>query len=201
MPGLYTGIADAADNRASIVGGALSVVTTAGSGVATYNGADPTWTGVYVHALVDSPGVVAATRYLSVFNPVGSGKIAIALGFTVSSYSTGSVTGVTSMFASRHSTASGGTTIAANAVQRFVTSMPDPVSVVRVNNPTVTTTGTPLLGLVPVIGGVAGVGAVVIPPPGPGFAFLPGDGVVFQVTTGDTQQRWNLQYIWAEKPV
>lgn len=167
----------------------------------TYPIIDPSWTGVYFHALVDSPGTVAANQYLSVFNPVASGKIIIALGLTAGSYSGGTVTGPTSMRAGRITSSTGGTQIVASAVNRFSTAMANPVSIVRIGNPTVVSAGTPLIGITPVIGPGANVGAVVIPPPGPAFAALPGEGISFSVPVGDVNQFWNLQFIWAEKPI
>lgn len=169
------------------------------SPLGTFSSVDPSWTGVYFHALVDSPGVVASTNYLSVFNPVGSGKIAIALGFITGSYSTASVTNVQSLTAFRISAASVGTQIAASAVNRFLTSFPNPSSEVRVANPTVTTTSSKMIGIVPVIGTGAQTGTTVTPTPGASFVFLPGEGIVFNIPQGDTDQLWNMQYIWAEK--
>lgn len=169
--------------------------------VSTYAGIDPSWTGVYFHAVVDAAGTVASNNYLSVFNPVGSGKIAIALGFIAGSYSTATVTGAQSLTAFRTTAASAGTQITAPNVSRFLTAFPNPASEVRVGNPTATTTGNKMIGIVPVIGGGAQTGTTVAPTPGASFVFLPGEGIVFNVPAGDTDQFWNMQYVWAEKPL
>lgn len=169
------------------------------SSISTFPGSDPTWTGVYFHSIVDAPGTVATNNYLAILNPSGSGKIAIALGFITSSYSTGSVTAVQSLTAFRTTAQSVGTLVAASAVNRFVTTFPNPSSEVRTGNPTVTTTGSKMIGLAPVIGGTAGNGPAVMPTPGASFVFQPGQGIVFNVPAGDVQQFWNMQYIWAEK--
>ena len=169
--------------------------------LSTFSGVDPTWTGVYFHANVDDPGTTTSNNYLSVFNPIGSGKIAIALGFSAGSYSLNSVTTPSSLRAFRTSAASAGTQIAAASVNRFATAFANPVCEVRTGNPTTTNTnGTnPMIGIPMVVGNGAQNGQTVSPTPGASFIFLPGEGIVFNVPTGDTDVRWDLQYIWAEK--
>lgn len=167
--------------------------------ISTYAGMDPTWTGVYFHAIVDAVGTVTSNNYLSVFNPIGSGKIAIALGFMAGSYSVAAVTSVTSLTAYRITASSAGTLTTAANVNRFLTTFPDPVSEVRSGNPTVTTVGSKMIGIPPAIGDKANANSLVAPTPGASFVFLPGQGIVFNVPQGDTDQLWNLQYIWAEK--
>lgn len=169
--------------------------------IPTFTGVDPSWTGVYFHALVDVAGTVASNNYLSVLNPVGSGKIAIALGFITSNYSGASVTGAQSLRAFRTSAHSGGTDITAANVNRFFTAFPDPVAQVKVGNPATTNTNAtnPMIGIPPALGVQAQTPSVVAPTPGASFVFLPGEGIVFNVPAGDADQLWNMQYIWAEK--
>lgn len=169
--------------------------------IPTFTGIDPTWTGVYFHANVDDPGVALSNNYLSVFNPVGSGKIAIALGFSASSYSLNTITTPSSLRAFRTSAASGGTQTTAANINRFATAFPNPVCEVRTGNPTTTNTNgsNPMIGIPMVVGNGAQNGQVVAPTPGASFVFLPGEGIVFNTPTGDTDVRWDLQYIWAEK--
>lgn len=171
--------------------------------VGTYTTSDPSWTGVYFHAVVDAAGTVGTNNFLSVFNPSGSGKIAIALGFICSSYSLNSITTPSSLVAYRTSAHSGGTQQSAATINRFATAFANPVSEVRFGNPSTTNTnGTnPMIGIPPVVGTGAQNGQTVAPTPGASFIFLPGEGIVFNVPTGDVDQRWDLQYIWAEKPL
>lgn len=164
-----------------------------------YTGVDPTWTGVYFHALVDVPGVAASNNYLSVLNPVGSGKIAIALGFICGSYSINTVTTPAAMAAFRISAHSAGTDVTAATVNRFASAFPNPASTVKTGNPTITTTSLPMIGIPPTVGTNANNGQTVSPTPGASFVFLPGEGIAFQTATGDTDIRWQMQYIWAEK--
>lgn len=162
---------------------------------------DPTWTGVYFHANVDDPGVVASNNYLSVFNPIGSGKIAIALGFSASSYSLNTISTPSSLRAFRTSAASAGTLIAAANVNRFASAFGNPSCEVRVGNPTTTNTNAtnPMIGIPVVVGNGAQNGQNVAPTPGASFVFMPGEGIVFNTPSGDVDVRWDLQYIWAEK--
>ena len=166
-----------------------------------YAGIDPTWTGVYFHAIVDAAGTTGSNNFLAVFNPSGSGKIAIALGFICGSYSLNSITTPSSLVAFRTSAQSAGTLQTAATVNRFATAFPNPVSEVRFGNPATTNTnGTnPMIGIPPVVGNGAQNGQTVAPTPGASFVFQPGEGIVFNVPTGDTDQRWDMQYIWAEK--
>jgi hypothetical protein len=169
--------------------------------ISTFAGIDPSWTGVYFHAIVDGLGTVASNNFLSVLNPVGSGKLAIALGFICSSYSLNSITLPASLTAFRTSSHSGGTLQSAATINRFATAFPDPVAQVRFGNPTTVNTNAtnPMLGIPPVVGTGANNGETVAPTPGASFAFLPGEGIVFNTPTGDVDQRWCIQYIWAEK--
>jgi hypothetical protein len=169
--------------------------------ISTFSGVDPTWTGVYFQAIVDVAGTTGSNNFLSVLNPVGSGKIAIALGFSCSSYSLNSITTPSSLVAFRTSAHTGGTDVTAANVNRFLTSFANPVAQVKIGNPgTTNTNGTnPMIGIPPVVGTGAQNGQTVAPTPGASFVFLPGEGIVFNVPTGDTDQRWDMQYIWAEK--
>jgi hypothetical protein len=167
--------------------------------IPTFIGIDPTWTGVYFHALVDVPGVAASNNYLSVLNPSGSGKIAIALGFICGSYSVNTVTAPAAMAAFRISAHSAGTDVTAATVNRFATAFPNPVSQVKTGNPTITTTSSAMIGIPPTVGTNAQNGQTVSPTPGASFVFLPGEGIAFQTATSDTDIRWQMQYIWAEK--
>lgn len=155
----------------------------------------------YLHGMSDVPGVAAANNFLSIFNPAASGKTVIFYNLILTPWATGAATVTTSLNIFRTTAASGGTLIAASAVNRFLTTDPNPVAQVRVGNPTVTAVGTTLLGLPPAVTTVgAGVGAgnSVAVPPGAGFICLPGEGVVYTTSVGDVDQLWNINVTWAE---
>lgn len=154
---------------------------------------------VYQACLVDSPGVVAANNFLSLFNPVASGKSLVPLGFIIDCHDVAATNIGSSMTIFRTSAASVGTLFAANTVTRFVPSDPDPVAEVRVANPTVTTTGRVLIGIPPAINpGGGGTNSTFVTPAG-SFPIIPaGTGIVFGTASGDTDQLWNLQLTWIE---
>lgn len=159
---------------------------------------DPRWR-VYLHCVKDAPGVVGANTFLSVFNPVSSGKIHIALNSIVTTYAAAVTTVTQSMRISRITAASGGTLIAASAVNRFVSAHGNPSCEVRINNPTVTALANPLTVYPPVIStGVGSAGQTVPAPPGASFVIAPGEGVAFSTDAGDVDQIWNVTYAWAE---
>lgn len=179
----------------------MTANTTAATPIFTTPGAPP-GQNFYFHALVDLPGVVAATNHLSFFNPVGSGKISIAYQATILPWATGATSADASMTVTRTTAASAGTLVAASAVNRLVTTTPNPVTEVRTGNPTVTTSGTALIGFPPALTTAAsGVssGDFTASPPGAGFVMLPGQGIVFSTALGDVDQRWDIQFIWAEQ--
>lgn len=171
--------------------------------LATYQGADPAIAGVYLHAIVDTQGLaVANATYYVLFNPVGNTKIGIVEGVTIDCYTTGTVNPATSsMNVFKISSApTGGTQIAQGSIQKFLTTFPNATLQVFVANPTVTTVGNSLIGFPPAIGGGSGNQSGASPTPGASFILLPGQGVAWQQPgTGNVNQLWNIQMIWAEK--
>lgn len=155
----------------------------------------------YVHSLSSVAGVVAANNFLSVFNPVGSGKTIVFYQAIVQSFSGGASTATASMDIFRTTAASAGTQIAAGSIGKFLTTQPNAVAEVRVGNPTVTTINTSLLATAPSItsagsgasatGGSGGVA-------GASFVCAPGEGLVMRTSAGDVDQVWNLTFTWAE---
>lgn len=170
--------------------------------VGTYQGADPSYLGVYLWAVHDVAATVAAQNFLSLFNPSGSGKNLVVLGVTVTDYSVNSVTGATSMEVWRTTAASAGTQVTAPNINRFATAFSDPSAEVRVGNPTVTLSGQDaLVGFAPSLGNGAQSPNTAAPTPGASFVIAPGQGVVFRQSAGDIDERWNVQIIWAEKKI
>lgn len=157
-------------------------------------------TGVYVYSADEIPGVAAATNYLSLFNPVGSGKSLYIGGIFISCVTAGGSTVTAPMRGYRTTTATGGTLQAASAIAKFITATPDPIAEVRLANPTVTL-GAALFNSPPPLSagnGTTPVHQVPIPPDSGPFSLAPGEGIVLRQTTGDTDLRWNLSIAWAE---
>ncbi len=157
-------------------------------------------TGVYVFSADEIPGVAAANNYLSVFNPIGSGKNLYLGGVFISAVTAGGTTVTAPMRGFRITTAAGGGLQAVSATAKFITAYPDSVAEVRTGNPTVTL-GASLFNSPPPLS--AGVGStpvhqVPIPPNSAPFSLAPGEGIVLREATGDTDLRWNLSIAWAE---
>lgn len=157
-------------------------------------------TGVYVFSADEVPGVAAANNYLSLFNPVGSGKSMYVGGAFISCVTAGGSTVTAPMRGFRVTTATGGVLQATSAISKFITANPDSIAEVRTGNPTVTL-GAGIFNSPPAISagsGTTAVHQVLIPPNSGPFLLAPGEGIVFRETTSDTDLRWNLSISWAE---
>ena len=175
--------------------------TIAVSGTVTAVPGAPTGYKFYVYSLSSVAGVAAANNFLSVFNPVGSGKSVVFYQAIVQSFSGGASTATASMDIMRTTAASAGTLVSAANVGKFVTADPNPAAEVRTGNPTVTTAVPVLLATAPSItsagsgasatGGSSGVS-------GASFLCTPGQGLVMRTSAGDVDQLWNLTFTWAE---
>jgi hypothetical protein len=165
-----------------------------------YSLMNPTYKGVYVFSISDVAGVVAANNFLTLFNPVASGKTLIYGGTFISSYSVAAITlTANSMRGFRVTAASAGSLQAASAISKFQTVFPNPAAEVRIGNPTVTATSAISSSPVQVGNGVTGAVHAVLAPPGSGaFTMAEGEGLVVQTASGDVDTRWNLSIVWAE---
>lgn len=161
----------------------------------------PAGTNFYSTSLSDVLGVVAANNFLSVFNPVGSGKTITMYNFIVAPWATAATSVTASMNVFRTTAASGGTLVAAANINKFSTAQANSIAEVRTGNPTVTTSGLLLGGFPPAVTSSAtGVGPqpVVQLPSGSLFLLAPGQGVVMSTALGSVAQLWNLGFIWTE---
>ncbi len=166
----------------------------------------PTWLGIYSFSLVDVPGVAAANRFLSVFNPAANPNTMVLLGVYVCSYSVAIAATKNSLRLTRITAATVGTLQAITAINRFQTAIdPNPTMEVRTANPTVTLAAEiKAFGPNEVIT-AAGTTAVsqqeFLPNPNWGeFVLVPGQGVaVHQTIAGDVDQTYNIVVVWAER--
>lgn len=151
----------------------------------------------YTAAIQDVPGVVAANNFLSVFNPIGSGKTIIFYASIVVPWASGAQTVTVSLNTFRTTAASAGTLQTAD---KFLTASPASIAQVRTGNPTVTTTGVSVGAYPPAVTSSAvGAGATAISvPSGASFICVPGEGLVLATASGSVTQLWNMGFIWAE---
>lgn len=147
-------------------------------------------------------GVVAANNFLSIFNPVGSGKSLIFSQFICFPYATAATSPTDNMEVWRTTAASAGTLLAAANVGKFDTAQANSIAEVRTGNPTCTLLGTvPVLAVPPAVTAAAsGVGSTIniIPPAGSIFVCHPGEGVVARTPAGAVGQVWSLGFSWLE---
>lgn len=156
--------------------------------------------GVYVYSADEIVGVAAANNYLSIFNPVGSGKLIYFGGAFISAVTAGGSNVTSPMRGFRITAASAGTLQAVSAIGKFITSNPDPIAEVRIGNPTVTL-GAGLFNSPPPLSAGSGstpVHQVPVPPNSGPFVLAAGEGIVLRQAVGDNDLRWNLSVVWAE---
>ncbi len=158
--------------------------------------------GAYNFSADDMPGVAAANNFVSLFNPVGSGRNLYYLGAYISTYvAGGGSTTRESMQGHAITAASAGTLQAASAIFKLDSTFPNSVAEVRTGNPTVTI-GPNLFNSPPPINTTTtqyvhavGLGFGVVGGP---VIFRPGEGIVFTTDAGNTNQTWNVSIGWAE---
>ena len=182
-----TGTVTATPTGTQVVSGTVNTISTVASG-----------TNFYGTNISDTAGVVAANNFLSVFNPVGSGKTVTFYIVSVVPWATAASTTTVSMNLFRTTAASVGTLVTPH---KFSTASPSSIAEVRTTNPTVTTTGIPVIGFPPAVttapGGASPTtnGAL---PLGVSFVCQAGEGVVLRTASGAVGQLWNLGFIWSE---
>lgn len=173
-----------------------------GQPIAEYAVANPAIDGVYVFSAAGLAGVVAANTFLTVFNPVGSGKTVSFSAAFISTAATAASGATAPMRGYRISAApTGGVVQGAATIAKFSNVTPDTVVEVRLGNPTVTLEA-PLWNTPPAVtSGVGGgqfVHAVDTPAGSPPFVLAPGEGIAIHTTAGDVDQVWNITVVWAE---
>lgn len=182
--------------------GTPAPITVSGQPIAEYAVANPAITGVYVFSAASLAGVVAANTFLTLFNPIGSGKNVSFSAAFISTVSTAAASTTAPMRGYRISAApTGGSVQAANTIAKFRTTQTDSVAEVRLGNPTVTL-GPALWNTPPAVTSGVGGGQFVhdvdTPAGSPPFLLVPGEGIAINCNAGDTDQVWNITVVWAE---
>lgn len=158
----------------------------------------PVIKGAYLAVVNDIVNTVAQNVFLAVFNPTTSGIIMNAIQLASGSYATGSSSTPDSFLVSRITAVSGGTQQTPSAVSRYITTMPDPKSQVFTGNPTVTFSNNPVFAHQPVISTGAGNGGQSIINSASSALVLPGQGLAFYTSAGNTNSFFNVVYAWTE---
>ncbi len=168
--------------------------------VSDYPVINPSYTGTYTFNTADMAGVVAANVFLSLFNPLLSGKTMVLLGGSVSSYlDSGASTTRISLRGLLITSATLGTLQSSTAIAKRISSYANPVAEVRLGNPTVTSGAAWFSVPPPAQPATNNYIYRVVPPGGAGpLTFAPGEGICFSTSTGDTDQNWNINLVWGE---
>ncbi len=175
-----------AEMRVIVESGTISAVPAVAAG-----------TNFYTAAIQDVPGAASANNFLSLFNPVGSGKTIVVYATIVIPWASGATSTAVSLNAFRTTAASSGTL---QTPDKFSSSSPASIAEVRKSNPTVTTTGASLGAFPPAITAAAGGASPTgfSTPSGASFVLAAGEGVVLTTSSGNVNQLWNLGFVWAE---
>jgi hypothetical protein len=163
--------------------------------------ANPQIDGTYVMSIANVAGTAAAQTFITLFNPVGSGKTVIVGGMFISTVAAAGTSATAPTRIHRISAApTGGVVAVAANIFKFSTANPDAVSEIRTGNPTVVLQAPASNTPPPVTTGAGGGQFVheVDPPTGTTVLLAPGEGVAVHNSAGDTAQRWNISLAWAE---
>ena len=157
-------------------------------------------TQLYLFSAQRQDSLVAGKNFISLFNPVGSGKSMVVGAFFVSTVA--GVAGTTyPMRGYRISTQpTGGTLQATSAICAFDTQRFSPAGEIRTNNPAVGTLGAAIFNSPsPIVKDTIGQIHQVDSPLGFNlFMLRAGEGVVMRQDVGAVGVLWNLSLIWRE---
>ena len=153
----------------------------------------------YVFSQDAVTNVATAHNYISLFNPVGSGKLVLIGGIFISSTLLTSSSITSSMRGWRTTAASGGTLQADSVTTKAQVQFPDPVAEVRTGNPSCTLTTAFFNSPAPITDKAAPVHVVTVPPGTAPFSMPPGNGIALRTEAGiGVGATWNLSIAWAE---
>lgn len=197
MPSQYVGISDDAGDKLLInTDGTLPISGT----VSSFPTVNPAIRGSYVFSLGNITGIAAANNYMTLFNPLASGRVLSFGGAFVSSGAAGASSVTDPMQGFRITAASAGTLQLASAIAKFNNANPDATAEVRTGTVTATLAAQ-IFNSPPAISASVGstaVHQVGVPPAAGPFVLAPGEGIALRAAAGDTDQRWNLSVVWVE---
>lgn len=164
--------------------------------------ADTHVTALFDFSLQRQDSTVAAKNFLTLFNPVASGKI-MAMGGIFVSYMALNPSPAYPLRGYRISAApTGGTLHAESEICRFDTQRFAPVMVIRSDNPTIGTLGAAFFNAAPgITNGLAqssDIQDIDTPAGFNPFLLYPGEGVVIRQDVGAVGHLWNLSAVWRE---
>ncbi len=180
----------------------ISIDNTSLAPLYTSVASNPSIKGAYVYSIGAVPGVVAANNFVSLFNPVGSGKTVSVGAAYISSFAITASLTPAPMNGFRTTAASGGTLQTnSTAIAEFQSTMPTSICELRTGNPTVTL-GPQIFNAAPVEATNSGASTLqniaAAPAVFPPFTLVPGEGIVIRSLSGLVATLWNISLVWAE---
>jgi hypothetical protein len=153
----------------------------------------------YLFSMDAVANVALANNYVSLFNPVGSGRILSVPAIFISSTLFTSSSISASLRGYRITTATGGTLQADSAIAKLQNTYADPVAEVRTLNPSCTLGPALFNSPSPIQDKAAPVHDVDLPPQAPPLTLVPGEGAVIRSSAGiGASAFWNITMAWTE---
>jgi hypothetical protein len=168
--------------------------------VPTYNISNAVVKNSYVFSMAGIAGVAADNNYVTLENPVGSTKTVVILGTFISGVVTAASSVINALRGNRAGVVTGGSAVAASSIAKPVSTMPDPVGVIRTGNPTLTRAAQIFSYPAMTSAGAdrAAPFAVNFAAVPGGFQLAPGESLAINSANGDTNVRWNISVLWGE---
>lgn len=166
----------------------------------TFPAVNPAIVGGYVFSENSVAGVALANNFVSLANPVGSGRVILLAGVFISQLTTGPVSATDPMRGYLATNVAGGTLQPASDIGKVRSTMPNAVGEVRLgptatlgaawfNSPTLQATGASTSSFIHQIPASTAAGSITL---------LPGEGTVLRTESGSTATLWNLSIAWSE---
>jgi hypothetical protein len=157
-------------------------------------------TALFDFSLQRQDSTVAAKNFLTLFNPVGSGKLMSMGGIFVSYMATNPSPAYPLRGYRIDAEPTGGTLHAASEICKFDTQRFDPVAVIRSGNPTIGTLGPAFFSAAPgITQGTqhsSGIEQIDAPAGFNPFLLYPGEGIVVRQDVGNPGHYWNISVVW-----
>lgn len=157
----------------------------------------------FLYSRANVAQTVAAKNYLTLVNPVSSGKLFVVGAVFLSSTNTvGNSTLTEPIRGHRITGASGGVAVPAANVVKLLSVQPTHVGELQDDATTVTGLGAGFFNVpVAIDNRSSNVQDVALPEGAPPFICLPGEGVTVRSAAGDTSIRVNITLVWLEVPI
>lgn len=162
--------------------------------------ADTHATALYDFSLQRQDSTVAAKNFMSLFNPVGSGRVMSMGGLFVSYMATNPSPAYPLRGYRINTQPTGGTLHPESDICRFDTQRFAPAAEIRSNNPNVGTLGAAFFNAAPGITlgtqHSSGIEQIDAPAGFNPFLLYPGEGIVVRQDVGNPGHYWNISVVW-----